>query len=173
MILECGDALTDQQAVTIGPDANQSHATVREIEHLRCAGVENKLFDKRTNELLRADAHIDRNRILGKQLVGIHILSRANACDFCGRTKLGVGDLAGHHVGFVRVGQRDDDVGIAGTGSFEDFRIGGVSYDRAYVEPVLKLTKNLGPLVDNGDLVGLFSRQVIGRGRTHLTCAED
>jgi hypothetical protein len=53
--------------------------------------------------------------------------------------------LAGDHVRFVGVGQRDDDIGIAGAGTFENFRIGGVSDYRANIQSVLQFAKNIRP----------------------------
>jgi hypothetical protein len=68
------DTLADEQTIAVRLDADEANAAVREIEYLGRTGVENELLDERADKLLRADAHIDRNGVLGKQLVSIHIL---------------------------------------------------------------------------------------------------
>ena len=82
-----------------------------------------------------------------------------------------VGDLAGHHVGLVGVGQCHNDVGVLRASTLEHIGIGGMADDRANVETVLQFTENVGPHVDDGDFVSLLSRQVVGRGRSDLTGA--
>ena len=172
MILQRGDSLADQQAVAIGFRADEPHPAVGKIEHLRRTGIKNELLDMRANELFGADTDVDRYRVLFEQLVGVHVFRGANASDFRRRAKRRIGDLAGDHVGFVGVRQRDDDVRIAGAGALEYVRIGRVADDGADVEPVLKLPQDIRSHVDDGDLVGLFARQVVSRRCAHLACTE-
>ena len=145
------------KSVAVGFDANEAYAAVGKFENLRRARVVNQLFDEGADELLRTDAHIDGNRILFEQLVCVHVLGRANARNLGWRTELRVRNLAGDHVGFVGVGECDDDVGVRGAGAFKHFGIGRMSDDGADVEPVLQLAKYIGSFVDDGDFVGLFA----------------
>ncbi len=84
-----------------------------------------------------------------------------------------VGDLAGDHVGFVGVGQGNDDVGVIRTGAFEHVRVRRMTDNGTNVEAILKFSKNLRSPVDDGDFVGFFPREVIRGCRTNLTCAEN
>ena len=84
----------------------------------------------------------------------------------------GIGDLAGNHVDFVHVRQGDDDVRIIGTCAVQHLGVGGMSDDGTDVQPVLQFAQYVGPNVDDRNLVGLFAGQMIGGGRTHLTCTE-
>ena len=63
--------------------------------------------------------------------------------------------------------------GIAGAGALQYIRIGRVTCHGPNIETILQLTKYVGALIDNGDFIGLFARQMICRGRTNLTCAEN
>ena len=157
VILERRDALSHEQAVAVSLYTDEADAAIREIEDLCRAGIENELFDKAANQLLGTDAHVDRDRVLREQLVRIHVLGGADTRDLGRRAELRVRDLAGHHVGFVGVRQRDDDVRIGGSGTLEHLGIRGVADDGANIEAILKLAKNVGPTVDDGDLVGLFT----------------
>ena len=143
-----------------------------EIEHLGCTGIEYQLLDVFADELLRADSHVDRYRVLREQVVGAHVFRRANAGDLRRRVEQRVGDLAGDHVGLVGVGQRDDDVRIVRAGAAQNFRIGGVADHGADVETVLQFPQHVGAHVDDRDFVGFLAGQVIRGRRTDLTCTE-
>jgi hypothetical protein len=82
-------------------------------------------------------------------------------------------DLAGDHVDLVHVGKGDDDVGIVRPGALEHLGIGRMADNGTDIEPVLQLAQNFGTHVDDGNLVGLFARQMVGGGRTNLTCTEN
>ncbi len=172
VLLQRRDALADEQAVAVGDDADEPDAPAGEVQHLRRAGVQDQLLHVLAHQLLRADADVDGNGILGEQLRRIHVLGRADSGDLGRRMKQRVRDLAGDHVDLVHVRQGDDDVGVVGAGTLEHFRVGGVPDDGANVEPVLQFAQHVGAHVDDGNLVGLFARQMVGGGRTNLTCTE-
>ena len=48
-----------------------------------------------------------------------------------------------------------------------------MTHNSADIEPILKFAKNFGAHIDHGHFVGLFSRQVVRRGRADLACAEN
>ena len=87
---------------------------------------------------------------------------------FVGRAVESERDLARHHVDFVAVGERDDDVGFLRSGGFQNRRVRGVSCDRADIQPVLQVAQDVLVDVDDGDLVRLFTRQVEGGGPADL-----
>ena len=84
----------------------------------------------------------------------------------------GVSDLTGNHVGFVRIGQRNNNVRVGDAGTFEDARISRVTDHRAYVEPILEFAENLGSHIDDRDLIRLFPGQMIRGGRANLARTE-
>ena len=83
------------------------------------------------------------------------------------------GHLARHHVDFVAVGQRDDDVGLRRAGRFQHRRIGGVARHGADVEAVLQVAQDLLVDVDDGDLVRFLAREMMGCRAADLAGAED
>ena len=172
VFLERCDALADEQAVTIRKHADEPHAPAREVEHLRGARVQDQLLHVFAHQLLRADTDVDGNRVLRKKLLGIHVLRRADARNLGGRVKQGIGDLARDHVDLVHVCEGDDDICIIGAGAIEHLGVGGVSDHGTNVQPVLQFAQHVGPNVDDSNLVGLFARQMVGGGGTHLTCTE-
>ena len=82
-------------------------------------------------------------------------------------------DLTGDHVGLVRVGQRNDDVGVVRAGALQNLRVRGVADDRANVEAILEFPQHVGTHVDDGDLVRFLTGQVICRGGPDLAGAEN
>ena len=161
MFLKRCNALADQQAITISFHADEAHTTVSKIENLRRPGIQDELLNVLTHQLFGADTHVDRDRVLCKQVFGIHVFRRANTSNLRWRVEQRVGHLAGDHVGFVGVGERDDNVSIIRAGAIEHLRMRGMTNYRADIEPVLQFTQHVRPHVDNSDLVGLFARQVI------------
>ena len=53
---------------------------------------------------------------------------------------------------------------ITGTSPFENIWISGVTDYGANIEPILQLTQYAWSHVDNGDFIGLLTRQMICRG---------
>jgi len=161
MFFERCNTLADQQAVAISLHADQAHTTVSKIENLRRPGIQNELFNVLTHQLLGADTYVDRDRVLCEQVLGIHVFRRADTSNLRWRVEQRVGHLACDHVGFVGVGEGDDNVSVIRSGAIEHLRMRGMTNHRADIEPVLQFTQHVRPHVDNGDLVGLFARQVI------------
>ena len=161
MLSQRGNLLANQQPVLVDAHANQAHAAVCKFQHLQRARVEDELFDIVADELLRADAHVNRQRILNEQLFLVHVFSRTNACNFRRGMKKRVRDLAGHHVGFIGVGQRDDDIGVSRAGARQYFGVGGMPDDGTNIEAVLEFPQDFGAHVDDGDFVRLFARKMV------------
>ena len=165
--------LANQQAVTIGTCADQSYPPAGKFQYLHRARIQNELFDILADQLLRADAHIDRDCILFEQLPGAHVFSRPDARDLGRCVIQGIRDLTGNHVGLIHIGQRDDDIGVICACALENVRIGGVTDNRSNIEPILQFAQNVGPHIDNGDFVRFFARQMVGGRGANLTSAEN
>jgi len=68
-----------------------------------------------------------------------------------------VSDAAGHHVHFVRAGQRYQDVGFGNACGFQHRRMRGTAGNRAHIEAVLQIAQHVLVGVDDGDVVGRFT----------------
>ena len=158
-----GDTLTDKKPVAIRPGANQPYSTAGEVQNLRCARIKDQLLDVLTNQLLRADTHINGNGVLREQVFGVHVFRRANTSDLGRRVKQGVSHLARDHVRFVGVGQRDNDIRIVGTCPIQNVGVRGMTDHGANIQAILQLAQDVRTPVDHSDLIGLFARQVIRR----------
>ncbi len=93
-------------------DADQPHAAIGEIHDLQGARVLDDAMDVVRDQLLGADQHVDGDVVVIEQLPLAHVLLCAHARDLGGRTVHRVGDLAGDDVRLVRIGSRDQHVGI-------------------------------------------------------------
>ncbi len=72
-----------------------------------------------------------------------------------------VGHLAGHHIGFIAVGDGKNHVGILGTCTGQDIRVRGMTDDRTDINTILQILKDIGPMIDHGDVIG-FAGQILG-----------
>jgi len=77
-------------------------------------------------------------------------------------------DLAGDHVDFIAIGQRDQHIGVVGAGILEQARIRTVATNRAQIEPILQIRKNLLVGVDNRDFIALFLGELCCYRRANL-----
>ncbi len=168
--------LTDQRTALQGFDADEANAAVGEVQHLQRAGILDQVHDVLGHQLLGADRHIDGERavLVREQLRMLGEIGGADAGDarrvFVEQAPR---DLAGDHVHFVAVGQRDEDVGVACAGGFEHARLRAAADQRANVETVLQIAQELVIHIDDRDFVRCFARQMVGGGATHLSGAED
>ena len=134
------------------------------------------------DELLGAHVHVDGEAAAGgrgavlrryEELGAAREVRGADARDPGRRAKQRPRDLAGDHVDFVAVGQRDQHVGARGAGLLERARARGIAADGADVEAVLQVAQHVVVDVDDGDVVGFLAGEVIGRGPADLAGAED
>jgi len=100
------------------------------------------------------------------------IIRGANACDFGRDVEHGRSQFAGDQIGFVALGDREYQVGIAGAGTFEGFRVTGIADDGAQVQAILQLAQPIGVDIDDGDVV-CFRNQVFGDGAADLPGTEN
>ena len=104
---------------------------------------------------LRRNDHVDRHVVAAEQ-VGpdrVQIALMSHPGDFGGHVEYRVRHLAGDHVDLVRLGHRDDHVGVGATGPFQYVRVRGEADERADVEGVADLLRQRRRLLDDGDVV--------------------
>ena len=115
------------------------------------------------DQLLRADAHINGQCLGAKEFVFDQVLIGANTRDLGRGMEQRVGNLAGHHIEFVGLGDRDNHVGIIGTGAAQYIRVGGVATHGADIEVFLQVAKQYGVGIDYSDIVGLTGKVLCQR----------
>ena len=172
MLAQFLDRPADQRAAVIGAHRDQLHEAVGEIEHLQGGGVVDELEDVIGNDLFRADDDIDRQHVLAEYLRVRQVVGGADAGDLGGRVEQRVGNGTGDDVGFVAVGDGQDQVGVLTAGLAQHVRVAGGAGHGAQVEAVLQVGQFLRVGVDDGDGV-VFAHQVFGHRRADLTRAEN
>ena len=148
------------------------HPAGGEIEHLEGAGKADQAGDVFGYDLFRADQDVNRHGLQGKQPVAAQVFVVAHAGDFRRCVKHRVGDLAGHHVGFIAVGHRDDHVGVPRSCLVEHRRMGPGAVYGLQVQPFPEVTQDRRVAIDYRNIIG-FTAKVGGYRRTDLTCPEN
>jgi hypothetical protein len=105
------------------------------------------------DRLLRADQDVNRDGLLREQLRVDQVFRGADA-RYLGRdVKQAVGDLAGHHVGLIAVGDREHHVCVFGPGLLQHIGVGRMADDGAQIEALLQLLQAGRIEIDDGDVV--------------------
>ena len=164
--------LAHEWPAVVGLDRDQAHPAAGEVEHLHRARGLHQALDVVGDELLGADHHVDRERLLAEELGVVEVLPGPHACDFGGGVEEGVGHLTGDHVGLVTVGDREDHVGVRRPRLLQDIGVGAAPEHGADVEAVAQALEPGRVGVDHGDVVRL-ARQVLRDRAAHLASAED
>ena len=173
MLGQLAQTVADQVATFQRAYTDQAHFAVGEFEDLQRAGIADQALDILGDELLGADEDVHGQGFIAEKLRPARVFGRADACDFRRRAEQGEGHLARHHVDFVAVGERDDDIGLGRAGRLQHGRVGGVSRHRADIEPVLEIAQDLLIEVDDSDFVRFFAREVVGCGPADLAGPEN
>jgi hypothetical protein len=101
------------------------------------------------------------------------IVAGADARDLGRRAKQRPGDLAGNHVDFVAVRERDDHVGAGTARGLEHGRVRSVAGHRADIEPVLQVAQDLIAGIDDRHVVDLLAGKLLRGRAADLAGAED
>ena len=101
------------------------------------------------------------------------VFGGANTRDLGAGAKQCEGHFAGHHVDFIGVGQRDDDVGIGTAGGLEHAGIRGVAGHSANIEAILQVAQYFLIGIDHRHFIRFFARQLVRRRPAHLAGAEN
>ncbi len=119
MLRQLAQAVAHQIAALERAYTDEADFTVREFQHLQCAGIADEALDILGDELFGTDEDVHRQSFVAEELRPAGVLGRADASDFCRRAEQRERHLARHHVDLVAVGQRNDDVGFGRSGSFQ------------------------------------------------------
>ena len=123
---------------------------------------------------LRRDDNVDRHVLAAEQIrpFRLQIILAAYARDLGRHLEQGMADLAGDHVHLVRIGDRDQHVGLLGTRHLQRAGMRGVANEGAHVERVVDLADQVRRLVDDGDVIALGG-QIAGDAGANLPRAAD
>ncbi len=171
VLLERFELLSDQQTAGVGLGRNQLHAAVGKIQYLQCTGVFDQPGDVLGDQLFRADQHVDRGMLPGKKLRIVGVGGRANPRHPGRGVEQRVGHLAGDHVDLIRVGHRDDQVGILDACTDQHLGMGGMTVNAADIERILQRLEVRRVHFDHGDVV-VLAGQAMGNGGSDLAGAE-
>ena len=155
------------------PDTYQPYPSVGEFEDLERTGIMDQVLDILGDQLFRAEPHIHRRSFRSEQFGRIEVFGRSNSSNLCIDAELRIRDLTSHHVDLVAVCQRDDHIGVSSARSLEYIRVACVADNRAYVEAILEVPERTGVSIDDGDLVSLFARKLMGNARADSPGSED
>ncbi len=133
-LLERHQLTSHDRSVVIGPGGHQLGAAVGKIEDLQRAGVFDQSLEVIGDQLFGTDQHIDRRVLTSEQLWMVQIIGRADTRDLGRRTEQRIGDLTGHHVGFIGIGQGDEQLRILDAGPDEGLGMGCMTQHGTDVE---------------------------------------
>ena len=83
-----------------------------------------------------------------------------------------MGNLTGNHIDFIGIGNRDDHVGVFGTGSFKNIGARGMADGTLHIKGIGYPRNQFGGLINDGDVV-IFHGQLAGDTGAHLSGAAD
>ena len=115
--------LVYQWAAVVSLDANQLDLPVGKVHDLKCTGVIDKPTDIVGHDRLWINDDVNWHIVIAKDPAVPDIGGGSNPSNLGRRVEDGIGDLAGHHVDFVAVGDSNQHVSIFGTGLPEDIRM--------------------------------------------------
>ena len=155
------------------PDPDQPHPAIGKFQNLERTGIVDQVLDIFGDQLFRAEPHIHRRSFRSEQFGRIEVFGRSNSSNLCVDVELRIRDLTSDHVDLVAVCQRDDHIGVSGARSLENVRVACMADNRAYVEAILEIPERTGVSIDDGDLVSLFARKLMGNARADPPGSED
>ena len=123
---------------------------------------------------LGRDDHVDGHVVAAEKIRphGLEIALVAHPRDLGRHFEQRMGDLAGHHVDFIGIGDGDDHIGVARPGGLEHVGVRGESFHGFDIHGIADLFDLLRRLVDDRNVV-IFGDQVANNARPHLTGSAD
>jgi hypothetical protein len=151
---------------------DQAGGATGELQHLQRFGELDQLQQVVGDALLGPDDVGGAEALLARQLrVGLQF-GVAHACDARGDIEQVGGDLAGHQVGLVGAGDRDQHVAVFRAGLLQHRRLRGVAHQAAQVVAILQVGHARAVGVDDRDVVG-FRDEAFGHRGADAASAEN
>ena len=101
----------------------------------------------------------------------LQVLRRTHTRDLGRRLEQGVGNLAGHHVGFVGARDGQDQIASLAPACERTPGVRRIADYRAHIQVVLEHAETLRVAIDDGDVVG-FARESLRDGAADLPARE-
>ena len=120
----------------------------------------------------RGNNIIDRHFLDPEQIGpgGLEIGTVADPGNLDRHLKEGFGHLTGDHIDLIRIGNRDQHVGVRGVGMIQEIRVGGITNQGLDVELFTDFLDQFRRPVDDGNVIVLFG-QILGNAVPNLASA--
>ena len=152
---ELAQRRVDHRAVIAAAQRDGPHHAVGERDGIGGAGHQQAAHDRPRDLHLGRDDHVDRHVVPAEQ-IGPDLLQiglGAYAGDLGRHLEQRMRDLAGHHVDLVGLGDRDDHVAVAGRRTLQHIGMGGEADQRADIERVADLARQVFGPVDHRHVI--------------------
>ena len=144
-----------QRAAVKCAHRREADLAVGELQHLQRFWKLQQLGDVVGDQLFRADRHVHGEIFARKDFRVGQIIRRADARDLGRRVEQGRGELARHHIGFVALRDREQQIGVFQARLRQYCRMRRVAAYGAHIEAILQPAQAIRVGIDNGDVVGL------------------
>src|SRR5690606_31203404 len=172
VLAQIAQLLTDQRPAIDGLHGHQLHLAAGKVQNLQRARILDQPLDVGGDRLFRADQYIDRHGVVLEQLAADQVGRLADPGDLGRRTEQRSGHLARDHVGLVAAADRNQHIGIIGTGLAQYRRQRAAALYRADVQAITQRSQAHRVHVHDGHIVGLAG-QLGGQTAADLPCTEN
>ena len=167
---QCLELLMDERAVSVGLDRHQLQHAVGEVDDLQRPRILDESFNLIGHDLLGIDEHVDGHVFLGEEAGAGRVCVCAHPSDLHGGAEQRIADLTGHHVHFVGICHRHEEIGVFGSGPPQDVRMRSHALNRLDIEAVAEFAQSGGIAVNHRD-VGILFREILCEGTADLASA--
>ncbi|MNP10626.1 hypothetical protein D3C76_1027820 [compost metagenome] len=172
VLAQLAQLLPHQRPAVVGPHRNQLRLAFGEVDHLQGARMLDQALDVVGDYLLGADQHIHRDGFVVEQFGAGQVRRFTDAGDLGRCMEKGMGNLAGHHIGFIAAGHGDQHVGIIGASLAQNTGQRTAALYRTDVQSVAEVTQAFAIGVDHGNVIR-FACQVLRQRTADLPRSED
>ena len=124
------------------------------------------------DNMFRTDDDVDRDGIVREDARVREVLRRPYPGNFLGGVEKRVGDLAGRHVDLILIRNRENQVGIINTRTFEHTRVRSRTRHRPDIESILQSGEFFRINIDQRDII-VFTREDLAHRCADLSGSEN
>nr|VUD28812.1 Uncharacterised protein [Raoultella sp. NCTC 9187] len=169
----CRERVAYQRTTVVGFNNRQTYFPFGKVYDLQRAWILNQAVNIVDNKLFRRDQMVNRHGFRVEKLIGVtHVVRRTNAGNTIRRIKQGIGDLAGHHIGFIRTGDGNQHVGIIRSGFAQYARMRAMPLNNTQVKLILQTAQAVTVGINQGNIV-VLSDEVFRESSANLSGAQN